>query len=60
MVSAHDVIAALDVVNAAGDVGGFGAGQERRIGADIIDGCEVIGWSPRGCGREKLVEMTDA
>jgi hypothetical protein len=60
MVSAYDVIAAVDVVNAAGDVGGFGAGQERRIGADIIDGCEVMGWRARGGGREKLVEMANA
>ena len=45
--SAHDVIAAVDVVNAASDVRRLGAGQERGIGADIIDACETRGRNRR-------------
>ena len=43
MFLANDVITAVDVMDAAGDVRCFGAGKERRIGADIIDGSELMG-----------------
>lgn len=50
--STHDVIAAVDIMNAAGDVGCFGAREKCRIGANFLDACELM----RRCARGGLVQ----
>ena len=58
--STYNVIAAVDVVDAAGDVGGFSAREVRRVGADILDGRELVRGRALGRLGHQSVEVGDA